>query len=123
MWLGKKPQHVAVAAKEVKGVWCIAQTLGRPVNWVTLIVDKSGINHLRENWQSELWGKPYRIYTLEQELVSYVEKILHRHTFPKEGNQYLVPNMNALLFDLDTILEFAIPPQQMQRYFQGGMKV
>lgn len=117
VWLGLKPEAKLVTAKQKVAVMAVCQTPGYPPNVVSIVVEGNGFSAFKDRWDGTIVGKPYRIYNWETDLIPYVEKIFAQHSFEKGNKMYLVPNMNALLFELDNILEFTIPPRELQRQF------
>ena len=117
VWLGLNVQAKVQTAEQQVAVMAICQTPGHPPNMVTVVVEGRGVSALRDGWDRTIVGKPYRIYNWEKDLTPYVDRTFQQHTFNKGNNMYLVPNMNALLFELDTLLEFSIPPRYLPKYF------
>ena len=115
VWLGLKPQQKQIAAKQKVAVIALCQTRGYPANCITVLINQNGVSDMVDKWDRELYGKPYRVYNWEQELVAQVDRIMKSLTFDKGNSLYLVPNMNALLFELDSILEYTIPPNKLPR--------
>lgn len=117
VWLGTKVASKLATAKEEVAVVAICQTAGQPPNMITVLIEGAGLSALRDNWDRTIVGRPYRIYHWEKELAPYVDRVFAQHTFDKGGRMYLVPNMNALLFELDNLLEFAIAPRLLTSQF------
>ena len=116
VWLGKNIEAKVSTAKVEVAVMAICGTPGQPANVVTAIVASGGLAALKDKWADRVMGKPYRIYKWEAELTKYVDRLFRQHAHHRGGQVWLVPNMNALLFDLDNILEYAVPPIQLQRW-------
>lgn len=120
VWLGKDIKSKIATAKQNVAVMAVCQTPGYPPNMITIVVEGSGVTALRDRWDRTIVGKPYRIYNWESDLIPYVEQIFIQHSYDKGNKMYLVPNMHALLFELDNILEFTIPPRLLSVEFPVG---
>lgn len=114
VWLGTKVEAKVKTAKENVAVMCIASLVDQPPNVVTVMIEGRGLEALKENWDQTIVGRPYRVYKWEKDMVKYVDRLFNHHAFNRGDKMWLVPNMNALLFELDNILEFAIPPSQLR---------
>jgi hypothetical protein len=113
VWLGKNVEAKVETAKREVAVMALCRVVGQPPNVVTIVVEGDGLSALRDKWDDSVIGKPYRAYKWERENAAYVNQIMEHFAHKRDNNVWLVPNLNALLFELDSILEFAIPPRQL----------
>lgn len=113
VWLGKNVKAKVDTAKQGVAVMAICRTIGQPPNVVTLMVEGGGLSAMRDKWDDSVMGKPYRVYKWEREMAKHVEQILLHYAHKRDERVWLVPNMNALLFELDSLLEYAIEPRQL----------
>lgn len=111
-WLGKSLKGKIETAKQEVGVMALCTTPGMPGNVLTVVVDNNGLSSLKEKWDDSVMGKPLRVYKWEKELIPYVDRIFRQFAFDKGDRKWLCPNVHALIFELDSILEFAIKPNR-----------
>lgn len=104
VWLGKDVHAKAEVAGTNVAVLLLCRTPGCPDNIITFHIDKLGVSHLRENWNTDKFGKAVRLYEWDNRWHKQVEQVLNQNGFKKEGDTWLVPNLHALLFEMDSIL-------------------
>lgn len=104
VWLGLDAR--AKLKTEVEGVVAIVglhHVDGEAANVVELRVWKGGYGSMNDAMQGDesgMIGKPYRLFEVEDEhTVPFVQRKLDQHGH-KRDRGYIVPNLNALLWDL-----------------------
>jgi hypothetical protein len=107
VWLGKTAHGVIQTASNIPPVVALCSTPHQPVNMATVIVDKGGLPALKEKYDEGKIGRPWRLYKWEADAMRQMEMLLARFAHKKDNNLYLVPNVNALLFELDAVFERA----------------
>lgn len=106
-WLGKNIEVIANNVQENIGVMSVMGIPGQPANVIQIIYERDGFAVLKSKYDARVMGKVYRIYKWDNSKHQYLNLALERFTFKRENiNQFLVPNMFALLEDLDYHLEW-----------------
>lgn len=105
VWLGKNIESKVETAKREVSVLALAQVAGQPANVITLVVEPMGLSALKEKWDASVMGKLYRVYKFEKEMVARVDHLMGRFAHKRDDKVYLVPNMQALISELDFLLE------------------
>lgn len=106
VWLGKNIESKIETAKNDVAVMALCACPGQPANVIIRVVSSNGVAGLKEKYEAGVIGKPYRMYKWERELTAQVDGMFSRHCHKRDDNVFVVPNMNALLFDLDNVLQW-----------------
>jgi hypothetical protein len=110
-FLGTDVTKVVEAQQQDLAVLAFVVSAGQQPNIVTMLLEKEGVAVLRESQQQNGF-RIYRVYEYERELMTQVQHILDSCSTPYYGdaNTRLVPNLNQLIFELDSILKFVKTP-------------
>lgn len=106
-WLGTDVQSRIETAKQQIPVFAILVSRLEPQNIVTVVQAQSADDlkqFVLDN--QEVGYKLLKAYVWEAKMQNIVEKIFESFAFEKGHNQWLVPNLNSLLFELDSIMEW-----------------
>ena len=106
-WLGTDVQSRIETAKQQIPVFAILVSRLEPQNIVTVVQAQSADDlkqFVLDN--QEVGYKLLKAYVWEAKMQNIVEKIFESFAFEKGHNQWLVPNLNSLLFELDRIMEW-----------------
>ena len=106
VWLGKNIESKIKTAEQNVGVMALCACPGEPANVIMRVVSGNGMAVLKEKYDDGVIGKPYRMYVWEKEMIPQVDALFARHCHKRDENVFVVPNMNALLFDLDAVLQW-----------------
>lgn len=114
VWLGTSVRAKQVVHQENVAVFVVGVPPNVPANLLMTILERGGISALKHKWDDCGMKRAYRVYKWDDQLAAQVGQCFRQHCFEKEDGWWLAPNVNALLFDLDGILEFAVPPNQLR---------
>lgn len=103
-FLGKKLDRQVLSAKEVVGIYCLFQSSYQPPNVFEIIAFPEGVDQLRKFMDNRSDLKVFKAYVWEREQMDQVDRILNVYASPQDRNVWLVPNVHALLFELDNVL-------------------
>jgi hypothetical protein len=102
-WLGKDLENILMNEKAKIGLFAIANILGNPRNVVQVVVAKDGQSELMDVCK-ERQLDPIRVWHWEDDLAAQVEQIFRACAHDHGGGEWLVPNLNTLIFELDSLL-------------------
>jgi len=104
VWVGKKTISIVDAQTNVNGVLTLLHVTGNPPNVVNIKVWTNGLSDLRNNWNKQTeYDKVYGTWKYERERMQWVDQTLANLGHNRDG-YWIIPNMNALLWELNTEL-------------------
>lgn len=115
-WLGKNLERKIIAANALEPLFVVAHKNGEPANVIQCIIEKDGVAALRKKWDDSVIGKVYRVYKVKGGDNHLIDEYLMRFAHKRDKGVYLVPNINALLFELDMSFEFAVAPSELRKW-------
>jgi hypothetical protein len=104
VWLGKSVKAHIATAQESVAIVGLHHMKDYPPNCVMLKVWKDGYASMKAQLDDDVMlGKVYRLWDYEEGVMPQAMALMERHGHKRDGG-YVIPNPNALLWDLDSLL-------------------
>lgn len=104
VWLGTTIHNKVKAQEEDIGVMALCRVRGEQQNVFQVVVANDGIVQMQDILSQHNYLTPFVVYKFERELANRVKGILQTHASHQDHDQYITPNIHALLFELDSVL-------------------
>ncbi len=107
-WLGKDIRGRLKAARENTHIFAICSywTLSVPRNYYAFVHAPTGVAEMKAKIDHVKDLVVYRAYYWEPELSDQIQQLFQRYARDEGDGKMFVPNLNALLFELDMLLEW-----------------
>jgi hypothetical protein len=108
VWLGKDIRGRLKAAKENTHIFAICSywSLSVPRNYYAFVHAPTGVAEMRQKIEHVKDLVVYRAYYWDPELAEQVNELFKRFARDEGDGKMFVPNLNALLFELDMLLQW-----------------
>lgn len=105
VWMGSDARGKVMSEQQNIAVLALCTMHGAPLNMIKVIIEKDGIHALKETLVDNQL-RAVRVYMYVPQEQQMIEQILSANGTDQGDHVYIIPNMNTLLFDMDSSLEF-----------------
>jgi hypothetical protein len=108
-FLGKKLSHVVDAKKNAEPVCALCQSKGQRPNVLQLVISSYGAQHLQQEIADNPNLTAVKAYYWYHEYAPYVFEMLDKMGTKQSENSWLFNDVNALYYELGSVLEPYVP--------------
>jgi len=103
-FLGKDIRSKMQSVEQVTGILCLCTNSLLPSNVLEVIIAQEGLGQMKSKLEAKPELRAVRAYVWESELWPQVQQVLSACGSEQEKGQFLFPNVNQVVYELDNIL-------------------